>query len=102
MAAMEWMASAACRGVDGDIFFADDDEPRDWRDQALCAEVDVGLFFPEAGESAREAKMVCRRCEVSEACLAYALEHGEQHGVWGGLSPKERQALRRQQAREAA
>src|SRR3712207_7780508 len=46
-----------------------------------------------------EAKQVCRRCEVREQCLAWALEAGQDHGVWGALSEDERRALKRRNAR---
>ena len=45
-----------------------------------------------------EAKAVCRRCEVREQCLQWALEAGQDHGVWGGLSEDERRALKRRNA----
>ena len=32
-------------------------------------------------------------------CLAWALEAGQDHGVWGGLSEDERRALKRRNAR---
>jgi WhiB family transcriptional regulator, redox-sensing transcriptional regulator len=67
----------------------------EWRDSALCAETAPDLFFPEKGESARAAKRICARCEVVDACLAYALARGESVGVWGGLTPRERAALKR-------
>ena len=70
----------------------------DWRDLALCAEVDSEIFFPEKGASTREAKMVCQGCEVRAECLAYALEHREQHGIWGGLSEPQRRRLLREAA----
>ena len=68
-----------------------------WQDQALCAEVDPDLHFPEKGGSTREAKRVCRSCEVRAECLAYALEHEDtgRFGIWGGTSERERRALRR-------
>ncbi|RAE30272.1 WhiB family transcriptional regulator, partial [Burkholderia multivorans] len=46
-----------------------------------------------------EAKTVCRRCEVAETCLQWALESGQDAGVWGGLSEDERRALKRRAAR---
>lgn len=69
--------------------------PADWAASALCAQVDPELFFPEkdAGKnSAAEAKRVCMRCEVRLQCLEAHLH--EQHGVWGGTSERQRQALR--------
>ncbi len=35
-----------------------------WQDLANCLGVDPDLFFPERGASTREAKEVCRGCEV--------------------------------------
>lgn len=78
-------ALAAGLAVDGE----------DWRLLGLCAQTDPEAFFPDQGGSVREAKAVCARCEVRAQCLAYALEHDERFGVWGGLSERERRALRR-------
>ena len=49
-----------------------------------------------------EAKAVCRRCPVIDSCLAWALESGQDAGVWGGLSEDERRALKRRNARARA
>lgn len=62
--------------------------------RALCAEVDSDIFFPAKGDSSMPAKSVCQSCEIRAECLAWALENGEEHGVWGGLSPDERRRLR--------
>ena len=67
-----------------------------WQDRALCAQTDPEAFFPEKGGSTREAKRVCRGCEVRAECLEYALEHDERFGIWGGLSERERRRLKRQ------
>ena len=48
------------------------------------------------------AKELCNKCPVREACLAYALKAPETHGVWGGLAPKERQAMRNAHLRLAS
>lgn len=69
-----------------------------WQDRALCAEIGTDLWFPEKGASARQAKQVCAACEVRAACLGYALETGQTHGIWGGLSERERRRLGRQVA----
>ena len=68
----------------------------DWRDQARCAEVDGEIFFPEKGGSTREAKKVCRGCEVRAECLEFALEKRELWGIYGGLSPEQRRDLLRE------
>ena len=66
-----------------------------WQDRALCAQTDPEAFFPEKGGSTREAKKVCRGCEVRMECLEYALEHDERFGIWGGLSERERRRILR-------
>ncbi len=73
---------------------------RRWQEQANCLGVDPDLFFPERGASTREAKAVCRSCEVQGDCLEYALAHGEKFGIWGGLSERERRRVRRARALE--
>jgi WhiB family redox-sensing transcriptional regulator len=66
-----------------------------WQEGALCAQTGADFFFPAPGASTREAKRLCGACDGREACLAYALTNDERFGVWGGLSEKERQQLRR-------
>ncbi|MPZ67821.1 MAG: hypothetical protein GEU83_20825 [Pseudonocardiaceae bacterium] len=52
-------------------------------------------FFPDKGGSTRDAKRVCHTCPIRRACLEYALNHDERFGIWGGMSERERRALRR-------
>jgi WhiB family transcriptional regulator, redox-sensing transcriptional regulator len=75
---------------------ADDAGELSWQDRALCAQTDPEAFFPEKGGSTREAKRVCRSCEVRAECLDYALEQDERFGIWGGLSERERRRLKRE------
>ena len=71
-----------------------------WRNRSACFGVNPELFFPD-GSTGRallqieEAKAVCRQCEVIETCLKWAMESGQDAGVWGGLSEEERRALKR-------
>ena len=79
----------------------------DWRHRSACREEDPELFFPvgntgPAIAQIEEAKKVCNRCDVKEECLAWALESGQDAGVWGGLSEDERRALKRRAARNRA
>ena len=81
--------------------------PMDWRHQSACRDEDPELFFPvgntgPAITQIEEAKKVCNRCIVKEPCLAWALESGQDAGVWGGLSEDERRALKRRAARNRA
>ena len=74
----------------------------DWRHHAACRDVDPELFFPIGNTGPAllqidEAKQVCQRCNVMEPCLQWALESGQDAGVWGGLSEDERRALKRRQ-----
>ena len=79
----------------------------DWRHVAACRDEDPELFFPIGNTGPallqiEEAKSVCRRCPVREECLQFALETGQDAGVWGGLSEDERRALKRRNARARA
>ena len=65
-----------------------------WKDDANCLDIDPEFFFPERGMSTRAAKEVCSGCGVRMECLEYALTNGEEHGVWGGMSVRERRRLR--------
>jgi WhiB family transcriptional regulator, redox-sensing transcriptional regulator len=56
-------------------------------------------FFPARGESTRDAKAVCAVCPVSSDCLEFALRLKVAHGIWGGLSERERRNLRRDRRR---
>lgn len=67
----------------------------EWQDRALCAEVDPDAFFPEKDIPKVDAKRICRSCDVQPECLAYAVRNGERHGIWGGLTEHERDALRK-------
>jgi WhiB family redox-sensing transcriptional regulator len=40
------------------------------------------------------ARRLCEGCPVLEACRNYALEAGEEYGVWGGLCEVDRAQLR--------
>ena len=65
-----------------------------WRELAACRGTDLEVFFPGRGETAGPARRVCARCPVREPCLDYAITNRIVHGVWGGLTERERRALR--------
>jgi WhiB family redox-sensing transcriptional regulator len=65
-----------------------------WRYWAACRGVDLELFFPGRGESAEPARRICASCPVREPCLDYAIRHEIVHGIWGGLTERNRRALR--------
>ena len=64
-----------------------------WRELAACRGAGLNLFFPERGESAGPARRVCAACPVREPCLDYAISNRIVHGIWGGLTERERRAL---------
>lgn len=69
----------------------------DWRHHAACKAADPEIFFPvgtggPALLQIAEAKTYCRRCPFVDPCLAWAFEHGEDHGIWGGMTEDERRA----------
>ena len=72
----------------------------DWRHDAICRDEDPELFFPGGNSGPAlaqiaQAKLVCHRCPVTTQCMKWALETGQDAGVWGGLSEEERRALKR-------
>ncbi|MFJ2094685.1 WhiB family transcriptional regulator [Streptomyces sp. NPDC087901] len=77
-----------------------------WRTATACKD-DPELFFPigttgPALLQIEEAKGVCRACPVMERCLQWALESGQEHGVWGGTDEGERRRIKRRAARRSA
>jgi WhiB family redox-sensing transcriptional regulator len=65
-----------------------------WRELAACRGAGLDLFFPERGESAGPARLLCAACPVRQPCLDYAITNRITHGIWGGLTERERRALR--------
>jgi WhiB family redox-sensing transcriptional regulator len=84
-----------------------DNVTTDWRHDAACQGMDGEIFFPigETGSAllqVEEAKAVCRRCPVVAQCLQWALETGQDAGVWGAKSEDERRAIKRRASRNRA
>lgn len=80
-----------------------------WQQDAACRGESLVLFFGGEGERSRErdareadAKAVCATCSARLACLDYALNKPENHGLYGGLTEKERASERRRRMRRAA
>lgn len=63
-----------------------------WRNLAACRGQDAEMFYTAASAPA-VCRAFCRRCPVRNECLAYALEHREDWGVWGNTMPGTRRAL---------
>lgn len=76
-------------------------EEESWRDYAACLEVYADAFYPHKYDraSCREAKAICANCPVDAECLEAAFEVDEPFGIWGGLTPRERDVIRREDGR---
>jgi len=66
-----------------------------WRDKAKCHGTNPELFFSVAKEDITAAKNFCADCPVKEACLDFAMTSHQEHGVWGGMSEKDRRNISR-------
>ena len=76
----EWRNSARCSGTDTDIFYP----PRDRNLYTSIANSAKKFCYGENGKSP---------CPVRRECLWAAVSSDEPHGIWGGLSHRERNAL---------
>lgn len=66
----------------------------DWKKRSACKGMDASIFYKEEKDADySEARAVCARCPVQVDCLMAGM--GEQHGIWGGLSVRERRRYRR-------
>ncbi|MFJ1707861.1 WhiB family transcriptional regulator [Kitasatospora sp. NPDC088346] len=77
------LPGAACTGADPDLFFPDDDADN----YGFCV---------------LRAKDICSGCPVRDMCLALAMERGEKHGIFGGLTPYQRHLLKDRQRKQVA
>lgn len=75
-----------------------------WRRHAKCAGQDTEKYYPPRSRElykpiADSSKGICKgrldghECPVRMQCLTYAISTDEPHGIWGGLSHRERNAL---------
>jgi WhiB family redox-sensing transcriptional regulator len=97
-------AAAGRRQGDAGVDATEGDGLMDWRHQAACLDEDSEMFFPVGNGGpailqTEQAKDVCRRCDVVETCLRWALDTGQDAGIWGGLSEDERRKLKRRESR---
>ena len=88
----------------------EDEGVEKWRYRAkcrgMCSSPETDYWFPPRDKTkykpiADKAKAVCfgkdgkAECPVRIECLLYSDQNDEQHGIWGGLSHRERNALKR-------
>lgn len=73
-------------------------------EQPACAEVGTNLFFQPDRDDPEQAKMqdgeykygrkICETCPHLMECAEWGIAN-ETHGLWGGLSPREREFMRK-------
>lgn len=80
-----WQVQGACRGEDSTLFYYEDNERGDNKDNRTAA-----------------AKAICDTCKVKTECLEFALQIDERYGIWGGTTPEERYTIKRRRQRERA
>ena len=66
-------------------------------EDAACNNLDPNLFYPDDLKLQRAqvayCKSICALCTVRDQCLNYAIEQGEEFGIWGGKTPYERERI---------
>lgn len=66
-----------------------------WKLRGNCTATDPDDMFV-TGAKQQQAKQICRGCPVRMQCLAYALDRGDEWGVYGGMTSRERNIVLRQ------
>lgn len=75
----------------------------DWMSQGVCnkhPELGTEDFHPDPqapgyNQKVNRAKTICNVCTVRGLCLQFAIDHGVEEGVWGGMVPGERRSYER-------
>ncbi|MFJ7497322.1 WhiB family transcriptional regulator [Streptomyces sp. NPDC097727] len=73
-------------------------EQNAWWYLAACQQTDGEELFAE-GTAQASGKRICATCQVRTECLAHALDRRIDHGVWGGMTERERRSLLRRRPR---
>ncbi|MFE5112061.1 WhiB family transcriptional regulator [Streptomyces sp. NPDC056663] len=66
-----------------------------WWNHAACRTMTQPDELFAQGVAQSGATHICSQCTVKTECLAHALDHRIEHGVWGGMTERERRALLR-------
>ena len=70
-----------------------------WYDEAACRGLDVELFYAEQPGPTSQALQVCSSCPVRAQCHAAAMAEREAFGVWGGTPEQQRRRIFRREDR---
>jgi WhiB family redox-sensing transcriptional regulator len=73
----------------------------DWTLHAACRGIDTAVFFGDSARAAKRAREYCARCPVIPQCrdLAFTFDDAKAHGVFAGLTGKERDKIRKRRRR---
>lgn len=67
-----------------------------WNSQAACRNLSLDSFYDvEDKNLKRNAAKYCVNCPVQQKCLYTAIVNDDHHGLWGGLTPRQRKAFSR-------
>ena len=77
-----WQAQGACRDMDSNMFYYEDQERGPDKEQRIA-----------------KAKAICETCKVKTECLEFAIQINERYGIWGGTTEEERQSIKRRRQR---
>lgn len=77
----------------GDVSFFIDPA---WRKTAdyNCKGMGFATFFPTDAIGVAAAKEICEGCPAKRLCLEFALQNADDHGIWGGVSERQRKKMR--------
>jgi WhiB family redox-sensing transcriptional regulator len=80
--------------------------PGEWVELGACRRAQVSpldewvsVFFPKPGRAPDRAMELCAVCRVRLECGEYAIETNQHWGVWGGLTERQRFAVKRDRRR---
>ncbi|MGE5693661.1 MAG: WhiB family transcriptional regulator [Candidatus Sericytochromatia bacterium] len=65
-----------------------------WVSKARCRSADPDQLFVR-GAAQKKAAAICRACPVVMECAIDALDNEIEFGVWGGMTERQRRALRK-------
>lgn len=71
----------------------------DWYSEAACRGLDVELFYAQEPGPTSQALRVCATCPVRATCHETAMAEREFFGVWGGTPENQRRRIFRREDR---
>lgn len=69
-----------------------------WLDSAACVGIDANMFFVDCKSKRNQETVefvlsVCRDCPVRKTCLE--VNFNEEFGIWGGTTPEDRKRMKK-------